>query len=217
VWGPAGVITSVYVHANTLHLLYNVLALIIFGLLLEDRIGPLRFAIAYYVTGVMGGVGFLMANYDQTFLLVGASGAVSGVFGVFARLYPHQRLSLWFFFPLPPLPVYVLFIGNLVVQFFLAIAGSFTPFGAGVAYVAHIVAAAGGWAIGPLFAPDRHRPTEPAKRQPFPPELAGLGTSWPTWNGRRSPRSGRPGWSASGRGPGVPGAGASSPGPGGTP
>lgn len=149
-WEPFGALTSIYVHEETFHLFYNLIALVVFGIMLEDRVGAFRFAVAFYATGALGGLGFLLLHFGDPFILVGASSAVSGVFGVFARLYPRLRISLWF---LPiALPVYLLFILNLLVQFLLALVSTSTALLGAVAFEAHIVAAAGGFALGPLFA-----------------------------------------------------------------
>ncbi len=168
-WEPFGALTSIYVHEETFHLFYNLIALVVFGIMLEERIGGFRFAAAFYATGALGGLGFLLLHFNDPFILVGASSAVSGVFGVFARLYPRMRISLWF---LPiAVPVYLLFILNLLLQFLLSLISSSTALVGTVAFEAHIVAAAGGFALGPLFA---KRGAEAAHRGPLAARALGV-------------------------------------------
>ncbi len=153
-WEPVGALTSIYIHSDLFHLLYNMIALVFFGVMLEDRIGGLRFAAAFYLTGLLGGLGFVLINFNEpAFILVGASAAVSGVFGVFARLYPRLRVSMWLaLVPLPPLPIYILFIANILIQFVFSLLVLPGPLAGNVAYEAHIIGSAAGFALGPFFA-----------------------------------------------------------------
>jgi len=72
--------------------------------------------------------------------LVGASGAIMGILGGFARLYPTDKVSIFF---LPPIPVYI------VVIAYASSSSSMIPFGGRTAYEAHV----GGLAMGVLVAP----------------------------------------------------------------
>lgn len=150
-WEPLTLLTSMYAHANLPHILYNMLALVLIGMPLEERVGTRAFGIAYITTGLLGGLGFLLLNYNSAFILLGASGAVSGLFGMFTRLYPRLRLAVL------PVPMYVLFILNMVVQFSLAlyVAGP-------VAYPAHIIGGAAGFGLAPLLTQQRQRVARPA-------------------------------------------------------
>ena len=69
------------------HLFYNMLFLWIFGTAVERRIGSLRFTLIYLITGLFGGITYILATLFATGEpghLLGASGAIAGIMGVFA-------------------------------------------------------------------------------------------------------------------------------------
>jgi membrane associated rhomboid family serine protease len=103
--------TYMFVHAGFTHLLVNMLGLFFIGPTVERTIGSYKFFILYYVSGIIGGLGWsLLADpymaYDvfgNTAVFypkcVGASGAVMGMLGAFGALYPQAKLLLWFVIP----------------------------------------------------------------------------------------------------------------------
>jgi membrane associated rhomboid family serine protease len=72
-------ITSGFLHANLLHILFNMYLLYVLGLMLEPAIGSLRFAALYLVSLLAGSFGALLATPHA--LTIGASGAVFGLMG----------------------------------------------------------------------------------------------------------------------------------------
>jgi membrane associated rhomboid family serine protease len=70
-------VTSGFLHAGFLHLLFNMYALYILGTMLEPAIGRLRFALMYFVSMLCGSFGALLVTPDAH--TVGASGAVFGL------------------------------------------------------------------------------------------------------------------------------------------
>lgn len=77
--------TNVFMHAGILHLLVNVLSLYYVGLMLEPKIGKLKFLAAYIICGLAGSLASLWWN---TFIIsVGASGAIFGIFGLYLLLF----------------------------------------------------------------------------------------------------------------------------------
>lgn len=149
-WEPPTLFTSMYAHATLPHLLYNMLSLVLIGMPLEERVGARAFGIGYVSSGLLGSLGFLLLNYNSTFILLGASGAVSGLFGMFTRLSPRVRVAGL------PVPIYVLFILNLVAQFFLAVNA-----GGPVAYPAHIIGSGAGFGLAPLLVRQRQPAARP--------------------------------------------------------
>ena len=106
--------TYMFVHNqdSILHILMNMLGLFFIGPTVERTIGSYSFFILYYVSGILGGLGWsLIADPyiavdifgNQTIqypICVGASGAVMGILGAFAALYPRAQLLLWFVIPI---------------------------------------------------------------------------------------------------------------------
>lgn len=76
--------SSLFIHIGVFHLLMNMYALIFIGLLLEPRIGSVRFAIAYAVTGIAASSASLW--WHNATISAGASGAIFGLYGVFLAL-----------------------------------------------------------------------------------------------------------------------------------
>lgn len=152
---PLAVVTTMFMHYGTWHLLFNLLALIVIGVPLEERIGTLRWTVLFLLGGLFGTLLFLTLHWNETFFLLGASGAISSVLGAFGRLFPRERLSLFVPFLLPVgVPAIWVVIGFLTVSTFLVF---LFPFG-GIAHEAHIGGVAFGFAFAPLAMRIRGRP-----------------------------------------------------------
>ena len=87
---PWTVLTAIFLHASILHIASNVFFLLFFGFILEEQVSKSRWVTAFFVTGLVGSLGFV--GYDVLgYLLsggtptidcaVGASGAVYGIMG----------------------------------------------------------------------------------------------------------------------------------------
>jgi membrane associated rhomboid family serine protease len=162
--------TSMFLHGGLLHLLGNMLFLWIYGDNIEHRLGRWRFLLAYLATGIIASLGDGMIRMESGIPSVGASGAISGVLGLYFIWFPRNRVRVWIFlFPffanvveMPArlvLGIYILF--NNIVPLLLS-AGS-----GGVSYGAHIGGFIAGTAIA--FASDRFisaRPEADVRRRP---------------------------------------------------
>lgn len=139
------VLTSMFAHANLIHLMFNVLGLIFIGMVFEQRIGPRPFILLFLLSGLVGTLVFAVIHWNNgMFFVLGASGAISGVLGAFARLYPKEKMSMFVMFvPLPPMPIWVIVGIFVLIQLFLI------PTSSQIAYEAHL----GGLAAGILLAP----------------------------------------------------------------
>lgn len=83
-------ITPVFIHIGWEHLLFNCFAIYIFAPGLEQILGRLRYAIMYLFSGISGFVAtFLFA--DPSVLAAGASGAIFGVYGMYAFLVRYRK------------------------------------------------------------------------------------------------------------------------------
>lgn len=138
-------LTSMYAHAGFGHLFFNLIGLFFIGTVLEQRIGTRPFIILYLFAGVCGTLVFAGLRWDDMFVsVVGASGAISGVLGALARLYPHERMTLFLlFFPLPPMPIWVITAGFIMLQLLFVMGDSH------IAVEAHL----GGLVAGIISAP----------------------------------------------------------------
>ena len=83
-----------FLHQNLMHLLANMLGLFFLGPEVERTVGTNRFFILYFLSGILGGLGWsiLAPGWHNC---VGASGAVFGVLGAYAALYPNRELYIW--------------------------------------------------------------------------------------------------------------------------
>ena len=146
------VLTAMFVHGGWTHLLGNMLFLYVFGAMVEERMGRLRYLLAYLGLGYLATYGyalFAVHGSDATQTLIGASGAIAGVLGAYLCLYPKARVtSLLPFLLFLPLrfPAWLV----LGVWFAIQWASVGVPSAAvtGVAYTAHLIGFAGGF----LFA-----------------------------------------------------------------
>jgi membrane associated rhomboid family serine protease len=167
---PLTVFTSMFMHADVVHLGGNMLFLWIFGNNVEDAMGRVRYLLFYVLAG-------LAATFAQTLVTLqtagdeaaqipnlGASGAISGVLGAYFVLLPHARVLtafiLGFLFFLRELPA-SLYLG--IYFLFQAWQGGFQllspPEGGGVAVFAHLGGIVFGLALVKLFA--SRRPLQP--------------------------------------------------------
>ncbi len=91
-------VTYMLLHGDVWHLAFNMLALWMFGVEIEDRWGTKRFLIFYLIAGV--GSGFLSFIMWEN-IIIGASGAVLGLLTVYAYYYPNRKVLMFFIFPVP--------------------------------------------------------------------------------------------------------------------
>ncbi|GAB3328662.1 hypothetical protein GCM10027511_38540 [Hymenobacter humi] len=90
---PWRLVSSLFVHAGLSHLLLNMFSLWLLGLLIEDRVGPLRLVLVYLASGIGGGLASL---WWHSFGInsVGASGAIFGLYGLLLTLLVSKKMVL---------------------------------------------------------------------------------------------------------------------------
>jgi membrane associated rhomboid family serine protease len=134
--------TYLFLHGGVGHLLFNMLALWMFGVTLERDWGTRRFLKYYFLCGIGAGlcdvtVNALLGNwYTST---IGASGAIYGVLLAFGVLYPEAIILFMFIFPIQA-KYFVMIVGAM------ALLGSLNM-NSGVSNVAHL----GGMIFGLLY------------------------------------------------------------------
>jgi membrane associated rhomboid family serine protease len=164
---PLTAISSMFLHANPLHLLGNMLFLWIFGNNVEDAMGRLRF-LSFYILGGLAALALQIAVDPNSMApTIGASGAIATVLGGYILLYPRAKIMtlvfIVLFFTVIEIPAILMLGIWFAEQAVLGAAGLADPTGGGggVAYFAHV----GGFAFGLLlikvFATTRPQPPRP--------------------------------------------------------
>lgn len=85
-------ITYQFVHGDLIHLIGNMFFLFCFGNAVNAKLGHLGFVASYLFLGVIGGLGWLALGNGQP--MVGASGAIMGIIGVFFVLFPRNDVTV---------------------------------------------------------------------------------------------------------------------------
>jgi membrane associated rhomboid family serine protease len=109
---PWRYITYQFLHDGFSHILFNMFVLFMFGTMLEKQWGTHRFIKLYLICGAAGGILYallVLVNALPPGSLVGASGAILGIIGAVAVLYPSMRVYFFGIFPIP-MPVLALII-----------------------------------------------------------------------------------------------------------
>ncbi|AKJ64288.1 rhomboid family intramembrane serine protease [Kiritimatiella glycovorans] len=87
-------VTYIFLHGGTGHLFFNMLALFLLGPAVEYALGSRRFLTLYFVSGILGGLGWSLLSGRG--ICVGASGSIFGVLASYAALFPNARMQLLF-------------------------------------------------------------------------------------------------------------------------
>ncbi len=140
---PWTFVTYMFVHANLLHLAFNLLALYAFGPEVEERMGGGPF-LRYYLLCGLGGAALSLVlgwSFGRLNPVVGASAAVYGVLLAFAWAAPDHPIYVF----LLPAPIAAKWLVTFIVAISLVLA--LLPTSDGVAHLAHL----GGFATGFLY------------------------------------------------------------------
>jgi membrane associated rhomboid family serine protease len=144
--------TSMFLHANLLHIGGNLLFLWVFGNNIEDRMGPIVFVLFYLAAGVVAAYAQVLIDPGSDIPLIGASGAIAGALGAYIVTFPRARiltLIFFFFITFLELPAFLVLGLWFALQFLSGVGTLQVPGGeGGVAFFAHI----GGFAFGALIA-----------------------------------------------------------------
>lgn len=142
------IFTHMFVHADILHLLFNMLFLYLIGVALEDRVGKSRYAAVYFTAGITGVLVQSVMNINSGTFILGASGAISGAMGAMLFLYPRDEIP-FFLGPifLPRIPVWISVGSWFCIQVLLAFTST-----ASVAYGAHLGGFLAGMAVAGVVA-----------------------------------------------------------------
>ncbi|MEM7053184.1 MAG: rhomboid family intramembrane serine protease [Pseudomonadota bacterium] len=100
----AGLFGALFAHASWLHLIGNLAYLWVFGISVERKIGHGYFLMAFLLLGALANLLMALQTPDVGQPVIGASGAVSAVIGMYLGLFPNGRIGLWL-----PLGLYLQF------------------------------------------------------------------------------------------------------------
>ena len=139
--------TSMFLHGGPMHLLGNMLFLYIFGDNVEDYFGHIGYLIFYVFCGIGSGLVHIAFNLHSSLPAIGASGAISGVMGAYAVLFPRARVLTLFFIFLIPVPAIFILGYWFVLQFLSGVGTLGAGATGGVAFWAHV----GGFVLGVLI------------------------------------------------------------------
>ena len=107
-------ITSIFLHGGLLHLLCNMYSLYVLGPQLESFFGKIKYTIIFIGSGVIGNL-LSMAFLQETYVSVGASGAIFGLLGALLYFGYHYRVYLSGVIKSQIIPLIIL---NLAIGFF---------------------------------------------------------------------------------------------------
>jgi membrane associated rhomboid family serine protease len=144
IWRP---VTYMFLHGGIFHILFNMLALWMFGVELERMWGSRYFLKYYFVCGIGAAITTLLLSwmpmpaFEALYysLTVGASGAVYGILLAFALYFPYRPILLMFVFPVPA-KYAVMIMGGIALL-------SSMDAGGGIAHTTHL----GGLVAGYLY------------------------------------------------------------------
>ncbi len=123
-----------FLHGSFTHLLFNMYALLLFGPLVEKKIGKTRFIIAYFVSGLIAS--FAALYYPSA---LGASGAIMGILGLVIMLFPDLKVLFFFIVPMSMRTAGIVFAVLDLVGFFAG--------GSSVAHLSHLA----GLSVGVIY------------------------------------------------------------------
>jgi membrane associated rhomboid family serine protease len=127
-------VTSMFLHGGWEHLLGNMIYLWVFGDDIEEALGPVRFLVFYLLCGIAAALVFVAFNLHSTTLLIGASGAISGVLAAYLLLRPCAKVSVFVLRVVVRVRAYWVIGGWALLQLFYVSQHADD----GVAYLAHV-------------------------------------------------------------------------------
>jgi membrane associated rhomboid family serine protease len=138
--------TSMFLHANLIHLIGNMWFFLIFGRNVECALNHGRFLAFYVACGICAGLAHVASAPHSVIPCLGASGAISGVMGAYLAICPFNKIKIWLNFWLGVIEVPALVVIGLwfIIQYLAAFSTLDEETGGGVAYWAHL----GGFTAG---------------------------------------------------------------------
>ena len=140
-------VSSGFLHADTQHLLFNMLSLYFFADVVITLLSPIQFLLVYFGSLLVGSLLSLYFHKNEYhYSAVGASGAVSGI--IYSAILLQPGMNLYIIFIPIPIPAYIFGIGYLLYSIY----GMKNKVG-NIGHDAHFGGAVGGYIITLLLSP----------------------------------------------------------------
>jgi membrane associated rhomboid family serine protease len=142
-----GMVLSHFAHADSAHLLFNMLTLYSFGPVVEEGLGPLSMLLIYVSAAIFSTVlVFYLHRADPRYRALGASDSVTGI--IFAAIVLLPGMSVYFFFVPVPIPAPLFAVAYIVLSTYLMRRGN-----GRISHEAHLAGAFSGLLLAGLLAP----------------------------------------------------------------
>ncbi|QOC24219.1 rhomboid family intramembrane serine protease [Wenzhouxiangella sp. AB-CW3] len=140
-----GLVTALFIHAEWLHLAGNLAYLWVFGFPVERALGHWRFFMLFLALGLLANLAVAWQMGSASTPVIGASGGVSAIIGIYLGLFPQRRMGLWIplglFLQFARVPALLVIGSWFVLQLLYSLFG---PMSGAVAWWAHIAGFMGG-------------------------------------------------------------------------
>jgi membrane associated rhomboid family serine protease len=123
--------TYIFLHGGITHILFNLLALWMFGGELENYWGSKKFLGYFLFCGIGAGICTVVFSPYQFIPVIGASGAIYGLLLAYGWLFPNRLIYIYFLFPIPA--KYMVIIFGLI-ELFSSMEGT----GGGISHLTHL-------------------------------------------------------------------------------
>jgi membrane associated rhomboid family serine protease len=145
-------LTSMFLHGGIDHIFGNMWYLWVFGDNVEDRLGRVKFLVFYMAAGMFAGIVHFISDPASSIPAIGASGAISGVLGAYAAIFPKVKVKtigpLYQSYELPAWTMFAIWFGMQIVFGGISLLGGE---GSGIAFFAHIGGFAFGYMLGLVY------------------------------------------------------------------
>ncbi|MCX7552792.1 rhomboid family intramembrane serine protease [Marinicella sp. S1101] len=141
-------LTATFLHGNILHWVINNTVFLLLAFTIERVIGGQKFLSVFLLSGIIGNLSASYFLQEQNNLLMGASGAVSGLIGLWLVMFPHKKINfvlpIGLYFQKTSMPLAVIILLWLVVQLIL----QFQPHPSyDIAWISHIMGFSTGFVL----------------------------------------------------------------------
>ena len=154
-------VTYIFLHADIWHFIFNSFMIWMLGRIVEPAMGSRKFLIYFLGCGAAAALLTVAWTPGSPIPVIGASGAVYGLLGAFAFLYPNAQVYLYFLFPVSARTMAIL-LG--ILEFVMTLSRT----GSRISSITHL----GGLAAGLLWLwAERRRRERPVYEAPDPGEL----------------------------------------------